>query len=158
MSELVMYPAAGLREVCEPVEDFDSTLTDVYNELVRIGEEVDALAVAGPQIGVQRRVFARRLAGSCWELIVNPTFAAVSDDLWTYKEGCLSIPGSWYVNRPRTVTMNYYGPDGTKGTSTESDLSGRVLQHEMDHLNGVLLVDHISKHDRKELHRALAIQ
>lgn len=154
---VVLYPDKGLREVCAPVESFDSALTDLCQVLSDIGEESNGLAVAGPQAGVQLRVWCHRLKG-CWEPVINPEVVAISDDLVAMQEGCLSIPGRfWWVNRPRMVTISYQGVDGTKSAMTEDGLLGRMIQHEVDHLNGVLIVDHLSRHERKKLHQDLGL-
>lgn len=155
---IVQYPDQRLRTPCDPVESFDSELQGLCERLAEVGEESGGLAVAAPQIGVQLAVYVYRLAG-CWEPVINPVVRALSDDLWSFKEGCLSIPDRfWYVSRPATVTIEYRSVSGGQGTMTESGLAGRVIQHEVDHLNGVLLVDYLSLHEWKRLTKELNVR
>lgn len=164
MTNIVMYPAEILRQVAEPVESFGPDLEDLENQLFESCETANGLAVAAPQIGLSLAVFTYQVPrellqqyGYAYRTLCNPRILASSDDTWTFKEGCLSIPDRfWYITRPAAVTVEYYNLNGTKQWMTDSGLLGRMLQHEIDHLNGRLIVDLLSKHERKQLERELS--
>lgn len=147
---IVKYPADVLREVASPVERFDSFLQDLADTLKAECVESSGLAVAAPQIGVQQALFACPGDVPDEGVFVNPRIIASSNDQWMFKEGCLSIPDQWwYISRPNLVTMEYQTLDGDTSWWTADELMGRMIQHEVDHLNGVLLIDKITNRERK---------
>lgn len=158
MSEILQYPQheATLRKVAAPVETFDSSLKDLVKDLVESTKESGGLAVAAPQIGLDAAVFVYALPSGRGGVVINPEVVALSDDLWSYREGCLSIPGHfWWVNRPNTITIEYRDLKGNKQMWTDSMVNGRMLQHELDHLQGRLIVDLLSRYEKKHLAKEL---
>jgi peptide deformylase len=146
-----------LRATALPVDRFDERLAA---EIERMGELMhDALGVglAATQIGVLHRVLVyRAYADDPLTALVNPELEWVSDELEGAEEGCLSLPGV-HVEVERPVRVRVRAKDGA-GEELEIEAEGltaRVIQHEIDHLNGVLILDRISREARKEAMRAM---
>ena len=146
-----------LRASAVPVDRFDEGL---QVELARMGELMhDALGIglAATQLGVLHRtlVFRTDLEEPITAL-VNPVLEWQSEELEVAEEGCLSLPGVHVeVERPASVRVRAQDPDGKELTLEAEGLQARVIQHEMDHLDGVLILDRISRQARKEAMRAM---
>ena len=138
---LVLYPDPVLRTVCEPVETFDSTLRDVAEEMLALMQHHQGIGLAAPQVGLRQRLIVagidnRRL------VLVNPEVlaASVPRDLI---EGCLSLPGvQTNVRRPERIRVTGFDLRGQHRSFGATGLWARVIQHELDHLNGVLILDY----------------
>jgi peptide deformylase len=146
-----------LRASALPVERFDDALSE---EIERMGELMhDALGVglAATQLGVLHRVLVYRTQPEdAVTALVNPVLEWASEELETAAEGCLSLPGVHVeVERPARVKVSARDASG-EGLQIEADgLAARVIQHEMDHLDGLLILDRISREARKEAMRAM---
>jgi peptide deformylase len=146
-----------LRATALPVERFDD---DLRAEVERMGELMhDALGVglAATQLGVLHRVLVyKAYVDDPVTALVNPILEWMSEELETAEEGCLSLPGV-HVEVERPVQVRVRGQDETgKALEIEAEgLEARVIQHEVDHLNGVLILDRISREARKEAMRAM---
>jgi peptide deformylase len=146
-----------LRASALPVERFDETLA---TEVAQMGELMhDALGVglAATQLGVLHRVLVyRAYADDPLTALVNPVLEWTSEELETAEEGCLSLPGVHVeVQRPARVRVRAQDESG-KGLQIEAEgLEARVIQHEIDHLDGVLILDRIPREARKEAMRAM---
>jgi len=146
-----------LRATALPVERFDESLR---REIERMGELMhDALGVglAATQLGVLHRVLVyRAYADDPLTALVNPVLEWQSDELETAEEGCLSLPGVHVaVERPARVRVSGRGAHGEQVEVEAEGLEARVIQHEIDHLDGVLILDRISRQARKEAMRAM---
>lgn len=147
----------ALRAVAVPVERFDESLRV---EVERMGELMhDALGIglAATQVGVLHRVLVyRAYADDPLTALVNPVLEWTSEEKEAAEEGCLSLPGVHVeVQRPARVRVSARDAGGEKLLVEAEGLEARVIQHEMDHLDGVLIVDRISREQRKEAMRAL---
>jgi len=148
-----------LREKAAPiaVDAFDDELRQLVDDMFVTMDAEEGAGLAAPQVGVSKRVFvvdARRDGGGTDSrfALVNPRVVEVSDEIDAGPEGCLSIPGvSDVVRRPAQVTMEGHDVDGNPVRVTGSGLLGRALLHELDHLDGVLFVDHLSPLKRRML-------
>jgi peptide deformylase len=107
------------------------------------------IGLAAPQVGIQRQIFV-------WDMddepmvILNPTIVE-SDGEWVYDEGCLSIPGLYVeMTRPKTVLMKGIDMNGNEISLEADELEARLFQHELDHLNGVLMFDRMQPEQRKQ--------
>src|ERR1700679_1302353 len=110
--------------------------------------------LAANQVGVQRRIFVYDV-GDGIRTVINPRIVE-SDGEWTYDEGCLSIPGlSWDIVRPNAVHLVGLDLDGDEISIEATELEGRVFQHELDHLDGILLVERLDADQRKEAMKIL---
>ena len=146
-----------LRASAVPVERFDERL---QGELARMGELMhDALGIglAATQLGVLHRTLVFRTdPEEPVTALVNPVLEWSSEELEVAEEGCLSLPGVHVeVERPVSVVVRAQDPEGKELTVEAEGLRARVIQHEMDHLDGVLILDRISKEARKEAMRAM---
>jgi peptide deformylase len=146
-----------LRASALPVERFDDTLRE---EVERMGELMhDALGVglAATQLGVLHRVLVyRAYSEDPLTALVNPQLEWQSEELEVAEEGCLSLPGVHVdVERPAQVRVRAQDPSGKSLEIEAEGLEARVIQHEIDHLNGVLILDRISREARKEAMRAM---
>jgi peptide deformylase len=157
LARLRVFGDPALRTKAKDVTDFDGVLAE---EVARMGQLMsDALGVglAATQLGVMHRVLVYR-AGPDAPLVavVNPQLEWASDEQETAEEGCLSLPGvAVDVDRPIHVRVNARDETGEAILLEASGLEARVIQHEMDHLDGILILDRTSKEERKEALRVL---
>lgn len=142
-----------LRSRADEVVDFDKELRNLVRDLWDTMESQGGAGLAAPQLGVGLRVFTYHCDGFAGHL-VNPTFDVVGDDVQDGDEGCLSIPGmSWNCQRYLNVIAKGWNLHGEPVEVEGTRLLARCLQHEIDHLDGVLFVDRLDEATRK---RALA--
>jgi peptide deformylase len=137
-----------LRTPAEPVTDFDKQIRKLVKDLEDTMMEVPGAGLAAPQIGISLRVFTYYVDGVLGHLI-NPNLD-LSDDLQDGEEGCLSFPGIYY-DTPRAFRAVAKGFDryGEEVTVEGTELLARALQHETDHLDGVLFIDRMDREQRK---------
>ena len=120
----------------------------VDNMFDSLYESDNGLALAAPQIGVQKQVVVWDF-GEDPKTIFNPEIVE-SDGEWVYEEGCLSIPGLYVeIVRPKTVLVRGVDADGNPGEWEADEIEARMFQHELDHLNGVLMFDRMTPEQRK---------
>ncbi len=137
-----------LRTRADEVVDFDKELRTLVRDLWDTMEEQGGAGIAAPQLGVGLRVFTYHCDGHAGHL-VNPTFAVVGEEVQDGPEGCLSIPGlSWDCRRHRDVVARGYTVVGDPVEVAGSNLLARCVQHEIDHLDGVLFVDRLDETTR----------
>jgi len=149
-----------LKSRATPVDRFDDTLRQQVQRMAGIMRDAIGVGLAAPQLGISQRLLVYRI-GSDAPLItlVNPEFEWKSEDVETLEEGCLSIPTvAVDVERPVHVRVRAHDEHGDERLVEASGLEARVIQHEMDHLDGVLMLDRASREDRKEALRALREQ
>jgi len=151
------YGDPVLRTQSKRVESIDEDFGLFAEQLVEMMYEYDGVGLAAPQVGVSKRVFAvDDGTGSGWKVVINPEIIRRSQETETNEEGCLSVPEIYEsVQRPKKITVRY---QNLKGEIVEESLEGYpavVFQHETDHLNGILFIDHLSVTKRRLLHRAL---
>jgi len=137
-----------LRQKAKVVDEIDGTIARIASDMFAPMYEVEGLGLAAPQVGIQKRLFVYDL-GEGPQVLVNPEIVE-SDGEWTYMEGCLSVPGmSFEIVRPDSVHLVGRDLDGNEVSIEADELLGRLFQHELDHLDGVLLVDHLDIDQRK---------
>jgi len=140
-----------LRTPAEPVVDFDAELRRLVSDLFDTMLHAPGAGLAAPQIGVGLRVFTWHLDEQEQGHLVNPVLSFPSDEEQDGPEGCLSIPGlSWDCRRRRQVVATGFSVHGEPVTVTGSDLLARCLQHETDHLDGVLFIDRLDQETRRQ--------
>ncbi|MCU1345927.1 MAG: def [Acidimicrobiia bacterium] len=146
-----------IRQYGDPVLKVKTAeITDVDDSLVRLSEamlaamyNVSGLGLAAPQVGVSKRFFVYDV-GNGPSALINPRITE-SDGEWLYDEGCLSIPGIYIeIVRPKIVHIEGYDLDGNEVSFEADELLGRAFQHELDHLDGVLMFDRITDEQRRE--------
>src|SRR5690349_10935328 len=143
-----------LRQRAAEVTDVDGRLAKLAEDMIQTMYEAPGLGLAAPQVGVQKRLFVYD-AGDGPKTLVNPVIQESRDE-WVYEEGCLSVPGlSWEIVRPKEIHLTGYDLDGNEVSFEADELLARLFQHELDHLDGVLLLEHLDDDQRKEAKRAL---
>ncbi|MEC9000863.1 MAG: peptide deformylase [Actinomycetota bacterium] len=143
-----------LRTVATDVTDVDGALVGLVESMFGTMYEAAGIGLAAPQIGVQRRFFVYD-HGDGMGVVLNPQIVE-SDGEWAFDEGCLSIPGlSWEIIRPKTIHLVGIDLDGNEVSIEADELESRLFQHELDHLEGVLLVDHLDEDQKRDAKRAL---
>ena len=138
----------------KPVECFDAPLRRLAEDMLETMYDAPGVGLAAPQIGVSKRICVFD-AGDGPQVLVNPVLVETSGD-WEYQEGCLSVPGHyWNINRPAFARAVGQDLDGDPVEFAGDELLGRVLQHEIDHLEGHLLLTRLGGDTRKEALRIL---
>lgn len=147
--EIRIFGDPILNESIPEVESIDDSLVLLAKDMISIMQEASGVGLAASQIGVKKRMFVYDIGGGPQQ-IINPTIIE-SDGTWTYEEGCLSVPGwTWPIARPKKVFLKGLDIDGNEISIEADELLGRVFQHELDHLNGILLIKRLDPDLRKE--------
>jgi len=143
-----IYGEKVLREKASDVVDFDESLSRFLDDMVETMMAEDGVGLAANQVGVTRRIaVVNREPGNTDTLLrlVNPKITASSDETDSFEEGCLSVPGvNGSVVRPVEVELEYQDEKGARHTMKAGPMVARIIQHELDHLDGVLFVDRLS--------------
>jgi peptide deformylase len=151
------YGDPALRSRARPVEVFDAALADEVRRMGKLMDDALGIGLAATQLGVMHRVLVYRVdAESPLGVLVNPELEHKGDEVETMEEGCLSLPGVGVeVERAIAVRVRAQDETGAPITVEASGLEARVIQHEIDHLDGVLILDRTSREQRKRAMRAL---
>ena len=148
------YPDPALRLQAREVEEFDESLAALVERMMRLMGEAHGVGLAAPQIGITRRVLVYQVGEEHPAVaLVNPRVTASSDELETADEGCLSLAAATVVvpvERAQTVTVEASSPEGEPLVVEVEGLEARVIQHEIDHLDGVLTIDRTTPEARRE--------
>jgi peptide deformylase len=150
LREIIVLPDKRLRLVSEPVKAVDARLRALVDDMFETMYEAPGVGLAAIQVGVPTRVItadtAKKDEPKQPQVFINPEIVWSSEEKTTYEEGCLSIPEYYEeVERPAQVKVRFTDLDGKAHELEANGLLATVLQHEIDHLNGVLFIDHISK-------------
>ena len=146
--KIVLSDNIILRKVCKNVTEFDGALKQLFSDMKETMHKNDGAGLAAPQVGVLKRAVIVEADGKYYEL-VNPEIIYTAGNV-NGVEGCLSIPGKYgYVARPKTVTVRAQNSDGEVFQLAASDMLARAVCHEIDHLNGVLFTDKMTKEAKK---------
>jgi peptide deformylase len=146
-----------LKQPAEPVTDIDGSLARLVDAMYETMYDAPGSGLAAPQVGVGRRFFVYDV-GDGPNVLVNPEIVAATGE-WNFEEGCLSLPGlAFDVVRPKLVTVQALDLDGNEVLIEGDELLGRVFLHEIDHLDGVLMLERLDKPTRKQALRALREQ
>lgn len=151
-------PDPRLKAVSEEVSRVDDALKKLVDDMLETMYAEDGIGLAAIQIGVPKRLLVMDLAQKEGrrepQAFINPRILWASDETTVVQEGCLSVPDIWEdVERPARIAAEFLDRDGTLKTVEADGLLSTCLQHEMDHLNGVLFIDHLSK-----LKRSIALR
>ena len=147
---LIILPDPVLRQVSKPVSQVDTPLLKLADDMLETMYDAPGIGLAAIQIGEPLRMLVIDLAKEgeppAPQLFINPEIVENGEERSVYEEGCLSIPDYYAeVERPATVRVKYLDRDGKLQEIDAEGLLATCLQHEIDHLNGVLFIDHISK-------------
>jgi peptide deformylase len=162
MSRLTIrtHPDPVLRQVAKPVQAVDARVAKLMDDMLAMMYAHNGIGLAANQVGILERVITVDLSperdGTKALLIANPEILWHSEELFTYNEGCLSVPEQYAdVARPQKIRMSYLDQTGKQQEMEAEDLLSQCLQHEVDHLNGKLFIDYLSPLKRKMLLRKL---
>lgn len=148
--DILILPDRRLRLVSEPVAKIDSSVKRLIEDMFDTMYDAPGIGLAAIQIGEPIRVvtvdLAKKEEPKAPQVFINPEIVVRSDEKLIHEEGCLSIPEYYEeVERPTAVTVRYLDATGKKQEIEAAGLLATCLQHEIDHLDGVLFIDHISK-------------
>lgn len=154
---ILSYPAPVLRQKAAPVEAVDDHVRRVVARLFDLMHDAEGIGLAAPQVGLPWRLFVVDAhQDHPPRVFINPELSAFGGDLEANDEGCLSLPGIRVdVRRPTAVTVTALDELGQPFTLDAVGLTARVVQHEYDHLNGVLIIDKMNVRDRLVNRRAI---
>ena len=150
LRDILILPDKRLRQVSDPVKKIDAGVRKLVEDMFETMYEAPGIGLAAIQIGEPKRVITMDLAKKDDpkdpQVFVNPEILWTSEDKAIYEEGCLSIPEYYSdVERPAQVKVKYLDLEGKPHELEATGLLATCLQHEIDHLNGVLFIDHLSK-------------
>ena len=158
--EILTAPDPRLREISKPVELVDDDIRELMDDMLETMYDAPGIGLAAIQVGVPLRVIVMDLADKDEEpdprFFINPVISNPATETKPYDEGCLSVPEFYEeVDRPETCVVDYLDRDGTPQRLEAEGLLAVCIQHEMDHLNGVLFIDHLSRLKRDRILRKL---
>jgi len=141
-----------LRQKAEKIEEFNAETEEIAKTLLEVLKRDKGVGVAGPQIGIMKRIFVVHIEGDQERVFVNPSILETSHKTTKYEEGCLSIPGVYaQVSRSESIKAQAWNEKGRPFTVEARGLMARVILHEYDHLEGVLFLDHLPEKKRDKL-------
>ena len=147
--QILTAPDPILKQVSKPVQSVDDNLRALMDEMLETMYEAPGIGLAAIQIGVPKRVIVMDLSGEEEEAdpryFVNPEITWHADEFALYQEGCLSVPEHYAdVERPKEVNVKFLDYAGKPQKLEAEELLATCIQHEIDHLNGILFIDHLS--------------
>lgn len=143
---------AGLRKKAQPVKDINAEIKKAAADMIALMSKEKGVGLAGPQVGLSRRIFVTQAAGDSPRVFINPTIIWTSQEQVKYEEGCLSVPGLWAdVIRPAEIKVQAWNEKGRAFTLEAGGMLARVIQHEYDHLEGILFIDRLSDAKREKI-------
>jgi peptide deformylase len=149
-----LYGDPVLNEVTTEIDNIDGRVAALAQTMIDTMYEAPGAGLAANQIGVQKRLFVYD-KGDGPVVVVNPVIVESAGE-WTFEEGCLSVPGlSWEITRPNAIHLVGYDLDGNEISVETDEYEGRIFQHEMDHLDGVLLIERLDDDQRKDAKKLL---
>ena len=148
VKKILLYPDPLLLMRSAKISIFDKNLVNLSKDLIDTMYDADGVGLAAPQIGINKRIFVMDCSSENEEkdcrVVINPEIEHASEELGSYKEGCLSIPGiTEEISRPKVIKVLYQDVNGVLQRDTYDDLWSICFQHELDHLNGKLFIDHL---------------
>ena len=160
--KILKFPDQDLRIKAKPVETFDEELKTLADDMFETMHSVNGIGLAATQIGVAKQVAVIDISPEKNEplVIVNPAIQILDPSKTEdYDEGCLSVPGFFEkISRPSDIKLTYQDLNGKKQEIKPEGLLTKVVQHELDHLNGRLFVDHISELKRRRIRNKIVKQ
>lgn len=147
---ILILPDPRLRAVADPIEKIDDEIKTLAKDMLETMYDAPGIGLAAPQIGELKRIVVMDLAKEDEPkapiVMINPEITRFSDDTVVTEEGCLSIPELYYdVERPAEITVSYTDLDGNVQQTEASERFAICVQHELDHLDGVLYIDYLSR-------------
>jgi peptide deformylase len=159
--KILIEPDPILRKKCEPLDKVDDSIRKLMNDMLETMYAAPGIGLAAIQIGVLKRLVVIDISKENEKknplFFVNPEIVYKSKQTSIYEEGCLSIPGQFAeVERPSECTLNYIDFNGKKKELKATGLLATCIQHEVDHLDGILFIDYLSKLKKDMIIKKLA--
>lgn len=147
--DIVRWPDPRLSTICAPVPQVDAQVRALAGDMLDTMYAAPGRGLAAPQVGVMLRLFVMDVewkdGPSAPRVFINPEIEGVGDEQATQREGCLSIPGlSFEVSRPTEVRLSWTDVDGLRQSEAFTGFAATCVQHELDHLDGIVTFDHLS--------------
>ncbi|MFK7866096.1 MAG: peptide deformylase [Alphaproteobacteria bacterium] len=160
MMKILVAPHPALKKKALPVTAVDDEIRQILDQMLDTMYQANGIGLAAPQVGISKRMLVMDVAETdeapAPMKLINPIIRKASDESENYEEGCLSFPKQYaLVKRPKAVTVDYVDIDGKDQTLEADGLLAICVQHEIDHLDGVNFVDHISRIRRDMIMRRL---
>jgi len=147
--EIRIYGDPVLKTHATEVTNIDGALVRLADEMIEVMYDAPGIGLAAPQIGIQKQMFVYDV-GDGPHTLINPVIVESSGE-WVYDEGCLSIPGLYVeIVRPKQVLLRGVALDGNEVEIEADEVAARAFQHELDHLQGVLMFERMTPEQRKE--------
>jgi peptide deformylase len=157
--KILVFPDPRLRTLAEPIMDFDDNLKKLSEDMLETMYEGSGIGLAATQVNVHKRIIVVDISEEKNSplILVNPTLKKIiNPEKKSYSEGCLSVPGFYEeLLRPSSVEINAYDINGDEVNIVTEGLLSVVIQHEMDHLDGKMMVDFISNIKREMIRKKL---
>ena len=156
--QIVLHPDPVLRRKAKPVEAIDENIRQIARRMLHLMHEAPGVGLAAPQVGLELRMFVANATREAENdrVYINPVLSNPSRETEDYEEGCLSLPGiNAEIRRPVGVTITAQDLNGETFTETDHELPARIWQHEYDHLDGVLILDRMTRLDKLANRKAL---
>ncbi len=158
--DIILAPDPRLTTACQPVDAVDPSLTRLMDDMLETMYAAPGIGLAAPQVGILKRFFVVDVGEDDARdprVFINPEITGRSNKKSVYEEGCLSLPKQFGdVERAETISLRYQDRDGEQHTLDADGMLARCIQHEMDHLDGILFVDHLSALKRRMILRRMA--
>ncbi|WP_417582214.1 peptide deformylase [Nitrincola sp.] len=158
---ILEFPDPRLRTIAEPVEIVDDEILQLIDDMFETMYDANGIGLAATQVNVHKQVVVMDLSEDASEplVLINPSFVVLEQEQDEMQEGCLSVPGFYEtVKRPKHIKVDFLGRDGTPQSFEAEGLLAVCIQHELDHLNGKLFVDYLSKLKRSRIRSKLEKQ
>ncbi len=145
--EIKKYGETVLKEVAEEVKlsEFNDEFRKFLDDMVETMYATDGVGLAAPQVGISKRIFVCDNGQGLVRKVINPVITPLTEEVQEYEEGCLSVPGIFKkVERPKKIHIKYLNENAQEIVEEADEFLAVVMQHEYDHLNGVLFVERVS--------------
>jgi peptide deformylase len=161
---ILLHPDPRLKKMCDPVTVFDTALQTFADDMLHTMYEAPGVGLAAPQVGVTKRIFVMDCTTKDEDqirehkpmVLINPEITWSADETSVYNEGCLSLPDLYEdIERPASVKMRYRDVSGETHEETFEDLWSTCAQHELDHLDGILFIDYLTRMKRNMMTRKM---
>jgi peptide deformylase len=150
IKEIITVPNPLLKTVSKPVDAIDSKILSILNDMLETMYAAPGIGLAAIQIGIPKRLLVidigRDNENRDPHFFINPEILDPAEELSSFEEGCLSVPGVWEeIERPNECNVRFLDINGDEKNIRYSGMMATVIQHEMDHLNGIVFVDYLSR-------------
>ena len=160
MLKLVYAPDPILKKKCLPIPQVDDHHRDLILQMYDVMYKANGVGLAAPQVGIDMRIFILDSGAREEEkkplTMINPVLVSLDEETTLYEEGCLSFPEHFAeIDRPDKLAVEYLDEKNKKKVLSTDGFTSRIIQHELDHLNGILFVDHLSRLKRDVIIRKM---